>query len=364
MEQINSVIQFFQNMTQEKIIDILIAIAIMIVFVLLSSSLSYLIIKIFKWKEKDKSKIKANAFYHPLKAGFILLGIYLGIFILNLPNDVMQVIYKILKIALICLIAKGIANIFAPNSILMQKIEKSSKVRGNQTLVNFISKLSKVIVYISAGILILAEFNINLNGLIAGLGLGSVVVALAAQDFAENLFGGAALLLDKPFVIGDWIQTKEYEGAVVDITFRSTRIKTSEDTIVTIQNSKLAEESIINFAKMEKRRYSFNLKLPLHTNTETVEKIMKRIRFALSHDKDVMQDSIQVECNSILTDGINIMVGMYTPIIAYDDFLKFRTNVNEMVLNIIETEGIRLSNPTQDIYVQHVLENAENKTNN
>ena len=184
MEQINSIIQFFQNMTQEKIIDILIAVVIVIVFCLLSSFLSYLIIKIFKWKEKDKKKIKENAFYHPLKAGFILLGIYLGILILNLPNDVMQVIYKILKIALICLAAKGIANIFAPNSILMQKIEKSSKVGGNQTLVNFLSKLSKAIVYIGAGILILAEFNINLNGLIAGLGLGSVVIALAAQDLA------------------------------------------------------------------------------------------------------------------------------------------------------------------------------------
>ncbi len=77
MKQIQSVISFFQNMTQEKIIDICIAIAIVIVFCLLSGIFSYCIVKIFKWKEKDKKKIKANAFYHPLKAAFIVLGIYL-----------------------------------------------------------------------------------------------------------------------------------------------------------------------------------------------------------------------------------------------------------------------------------------------
>ena len=238
----------------------------------------------------------------------------------------------------------------------MKKIGKSNRISGNQTLANFIGKIAKGIIYIGAGILILAELDINLNGLIAGLGLGSVVVALAAQDVAKNLFGGAAILLDKPFVVGDWIQTKEYEGAVVDITFRSTRIKTAEDSIVTLPNSRLAEETVINFAKMEKRRYSFNLKLPLQTNSDTVEAIINRIKFVLSHNKDILKDSIIVECNSILVDGININIAMYTPIINYSNYLSFRTNVNETVLNVIESEGVRLANPSQDIYVTTLQE--------
>ena len=359
MKQIQSVIRFFQNMTQEKIIDICIAIAIVIVFCLLSGIFSYCIVKIFKWKEKDKKKIKANAFYHPLKAAFIVLGIYLGIIILSLPDDVMTFFHKVLQIALICIAAKGLANIFEPNSVLMKKVGKSNRISGNQTLANFIGKIAKGIIYIGAGILILAELDINLNGLITGLGLGSVVIALAAQDVAKNLFGGAAILIDKPFVVGDWIQTKEYEGAVVDITFRSTRIKTAEDSIVTLPNSKLAEETVINFAKMEIRRYSFNLKLPLQTNSHTVEAIINRIKFVLSHNQDIIKNSIIVECNSILTDGININIAMYTPIVNYDNYLSFRTNVNETVLNVIESEGVRLANPSQDIYVTTLQEEKE-----
>lgn len=350
MKQINEMIDFFKNITQEKLIDIAIAIIIIGVFCLLSSSLAYFIIKIFKWKEKDKKKVKANAFYYPVKAAIIVLGIYLGLYILDLPKNVMEFVYHFIEIAVICIIAKGLTNIFAPNSLLMQKVGKSSRLGGNQNLANFTGKIAKAIIYIIAGILIISRWY-DLNGLIAGLGLGSVVIALAAQDIAKSLLAGASILLDKPFVVGDWIQTKEYEGTVVDITFRSTKIKTTEDTIVAIPNAKLTEEAVVNYAKMEKRRYCFNIKLPLQTNSNTVETIINRTKFVLSHNKDILQENIIVECNSILEDGINIMVAMYTNITVYANYLTFRTQINEAILNILESEGIRLSNPTRDIYV-------------
>lgn len=350
MKQINEIIEFFKNITQEKLIDIAIAIIVIGIFCILSSAVSYFIIKIFKWKEKDKKKIKANAFYHPVKAAFIVLGIYLGFYILDLPKDVMKFIYRFLEIAIICIVAKGLANIFAPNSILMQKIGQSSRLGGNKNLTNFTGKIAKAVIYVIAGVLIISEWY-DLNGLIAGLGLGSVVVALAAQDIAKSLMAGATILLDKPFVVGDWIQTKEYEGTVVDITFRSTKVKTSEDTIVAIPNEKLTQEAVVNYAKMEKRRYSFNIKLPLKTNSDTIETVLNRIKFVLAHNKDVIQDDIVVECNSILGDGINIIIIIYTKITKYADYLTFRTGVNETILNILDSEGIRLANPSQDIYI-------------
>lgn len=350
MKKINEFIEFFKNITQEQIIDILVALITIIIFCLLSSAISYFIIKIFKWKEKDKHKIKENAFYHPVKVAFIILGIYLATIILNLPKEAMKFVYQFLEIATICIIAKGLANIFEPNSTLMKKVGKSNRLGGNQTLANFTGKIAKAVIYVIAGALIISTWY-DLSGLIAGLGLGSVVIALAAQDIAKSLMAGASILLDKPFVVGDWIQTKEYEGTVVDITFRSTKVKTTEDTIVAIPNIKLTEEAVVNYAKMEKRRYSFNIKLPLQTNSDTVETVMNRIKFVLSHNKNIIQENIIVECNSILEDGINIMVAMYTPITMYSDYLAFRTNINEAILNILQSEGIRLANPTQDIYV-------------
>ena len=109
---------------------------------------------------------------------------------------------------------------------------------------------------------------------------------------------------------------------------------------------------------MEKRRYNFNLKLPLQTNTDTIETIINRIKFVLVHNKDIIEDTIVIGCNSILQDGINITVSMYTNITPYADYLNFRTNVNEAILNIVDSEGIRLSNPSQDVYV-YKQENKE-----
>ena len=350
MQQINKIVDFFSNMTTEQIIGIVFAIVMFGIFWLFSSVFAKVIIKILKINT-NKKEIKQNAFYKPLKLLFIIIGMYLAAITLKLPENIMAIFYKIFKISIILIISKGLANIFDSNSRIMKKIAENEKVSGNKTLSNYIGKIAKTIVYIFAAYLIITELGYDLTGLMAGLGLGGVIVALAAQDVAKNLFGGMAIILDKPFSVGDWIQAGTYEGTVENITFRSTRIRTVEDIIVNIQNSTLANESIVNFAKMDKRRYSFNLKLPLNTNSDSMETIITRIKFILENNKDVMEKGIVVECNSILNDGINIFVAMYTNIIVYSDYLAFRTKINKDILNIIEAEGIRLSYPTQDIHV-------------
>ncbi len=354
MEPINDLKTYFQNITQERMIHILIALAIILVSILFSSIFSYLIIKIFKRKEKDKKKIKSNAFYFPLKLAFIILGIYIATMLLELPISIRLIIYKILEIITICIVAKGISNLFMPNSNLMRKIANNERMSGNRSLVNFSGKIAKFIIYTISGMLIISALDYNINGIITGLGLGSVVIALAAQDLAKSILAGVAILVDKPFKVGDWVQTTTCEGTVVDITFRSTRIKTTEDTTVAIPNSKLIEEAVVNYAKIQKRRYTTDLKLPLQTNSDTVETIINRIKFVLEHDNEVIKDSIIVECNSILADGINILVALNTTITDYTNYLTFRTKVNKAILKILESEEIRLSNPTQDIYMKKI----------
>ena len=98
MEQINNIINFFRNITEQELIDYGIALIIILIFLIISSPLSYLIIKMFKFREKDKLVIKNNAFYKPLKALFIVVGIYLGILVIKLPESAMTVCKKIFQI--------------------------------------------------------------------------------------------------------------------------------------------------------------------------------------------------------------------------------------------------------------------------
>ena len=225
MEQIEELIK---NISEVQIIDIVIAIGIIIFFRIFSSSMSYMIIRMFKFKVKNKNKIKENAFYNPLRIFFILLGFYLGILFLkkplNIDDSIMAIVTIIFKIVSIIEFAHGLAKSFTPDSKISKKMKERLNKNVEDSMFDFILKGVRVIIYIIAGFIVITQLGINLNGLIAGLGISGVIITLAAQDTAKNLIGGIVIVIDKPFIVGDWIQMDKYEGTVEDITFRSTRI--------------------------------------------------------------------------------------------------------------------------------------------
>lgn len=350
MEVVNSIMNYFKNITTEQILTMVIALAIIILFCLLSSLIAYGIIKIFKWKSKGK-EIKENSLYKPLKTVVIWVGLHIAILTLGLPSNVNAICNKIFRIGAIIIIAVGIANMFSPDSKIFKKIANHKRIKGNQTLINFISKVTKGIIYVIAIFLVMAELNFNLSGLIAGLGLGGVIVALAAQDIAKNLFGGMAIIVDKPFSVGDWIQTTNYSGTVEDISFRSTRLRMTDNTVVTIQNSTLSNEAVINYAKLPMRRFSTTLNLALETNSNVVENIIGKVKFALSNTDGVLPNDLNVYLQKIADDGIEIGIFFNTNIVSYYDYLSFCEQVNLLLLKVLESENVKLAYPTQKVYV-------------
>ena len=350
MEIINSIINFFKNITTEQILTMGISVGIIILFCLFSSLIAYGIIKIFKWKSTRK-EIKENPLYKPIKTVVIWIGLHVAILILGLPSNVTSICNKIFRIGIIVILAIGIANMFSPDSKIFKKISNHKRIKGNQTLINFISKVAKGVVYVIATLLIMTELNFNLGGLVAGLGLSGVIIALAAQDIAKNLFGGMAIILDKPFSVGDWIQTANYSGTVEDITFRSTRLRMTDNTVVTIQNSTLSNEPVINYAKLPMRRYSTTLNLALETNSDVVENIIGKLKFALSNTEGVVVSGLNVYFQKISEDGIEIGIFFNTKIVSYNEYLAFCEQINLLLLKVLESENVKLSYPTQKVYV-------------
>ena len=212
MEQFN---EFISNITSLQIIDIIIALGIIIVFRIFSSTIAYAIIRMFKIKSKRARDIKESAFYNPLRVFFIMLGIYLAILFLKKPlnvNDVvMRVVTLAFKVISTIVFAVGLARSFTIKSTLIVKMRKKSKREMDDTTVEFILKIVRAIIYVIAVFIILALLEIDLTGLVAGLGIGGIIVTLAAQDTAKNLFGGLVIFLDKPFNVGDWIEMDPYD---------------------------------------------------------------------------------------------------------------------------------------------------------
>lgn len=344
MEQINGLIDYVLGI---QLLDILIALGIVIFFRIFSSSISYIIIRMFKFKEKNKNKIKESAFYNPLRIFFVLLGIYLGIVFLkeplNINDEIMLVATKIFKVISVIAFARGLAKSFASNS----KVAKQMKKRLNRnnvedSMFDFILKLIRGIIYIIAGFIVITLLGINLNGLVAGLGAGGVIITLAAQDTAKNLFGGIVIFIDKPFIVGDWIQLDKHEGTVEDITFRSTRIRTFENSVVNIPNSVISGGAVINWSKMEKRRYKTILSVEVNTSIEQLEGFKQKIKEMLKSREAIDDDSIIVKFDEITSTGLKILISSYTNSVDYASYLTEKENINYKIMKILKEENIKL----------------------
>ena len=354
MEQL---VDFWNRLTSIEIVDIIIAIGIIVFFRIFSGTFSYMIIKIFKIKSKKAKEIKESAFFKPLKVFFIILGIYLAIVFLRttlqINEQVMDIVTKAFKIISVIEIAVGLANSFTSKTILGKKLRKSLSDKMDDTVFEFVLKITRVLIYIIAIFLVLAILEINLTGLVAGLGLGGVIVTLAAQDTAKNLFGGLVIFIDKPFVVGDWIQMDNYEGTIEDITFRTTRIRTFENALVNIPNAIIADASVTNWSKMEKRRYKTNLCVELDTPLEKLDLLKTRIEKMLQERESVYDDSIIVRFDQITDNGINILIYTYTNSVDYASYLKEVEDINVKIMKILNEENIELAYDTKTVYVKN-----------
>ena len=214
-------------------------------------------------------------------------------------------------------------------------------------------KIVRVLIYIIAAIIVLTILKIDLTGLIAGLGVGGIIVTLAAQDTAKNLFGGFVIFIDKPFAVGDWIQMDSFEGTIEDITFRTTRIRTFENSLLNVPNSIISNASVINWSKMESRRYKVNLRIELNTPVEKLKILKTRVEEMLYKRENILDDSTIVRFDSMDENGINMLVYTYTNSVGYSNYLEEVEEINYKIMKIIEEEQIKIAHDTTNIYVKN-----------
>ncbi|MCI8760054.1 MAG: mechanosensitive ion channel family protein [Clostridia bacterium] len=353
----NQIISFFENTTTLQVVDLLIAIGIILFLRIFSGTISYIIIRMFKIKEKKAKSIKESAFYSPLKIFFIILGFYLAIVFLKEPfhltDDIMAIAYQAFIIISTIAFAKALATSFTPKSSFYNKLREKTGQKVEDSMFDFALKIIRMMIYIVAAFIVITTLGVNLNGLVAGLGIGGVIFTLAAQDTAKNLFAGVVVFLDKPFIVGDWIEIENFEGTVEDITFRSTRVRTFENSVVNIPNAILSNASIINWSKMEKRRYRMNLCIELDTPLEKLQRFQLRVQDMLQARDAIYDDSIIVKFDTISDNGLNILICSYTDSIDYNSYIAEREDINYKIMKILKEENIELAYDTKTVHVKN-----------
>lgn len=348
--------QIISELNVEVVIQIIIAIGVIFVFRILSSVVSSTIIKILRPKGKEKVSVKKNPFYLPLRTIFTFVGIYIALNIIKnattISPDIQSILDKGIKILLILFVAKAFGEGLDEKNKVFVKIRDKSNREIDKSTMNAILRITKIAIYVLAGFMVISELGYNISGFITGLGLSSVVITLAAQDTAKSLIGGLAIFLDKPFKVGDYIKVDQYEGTVEEIRFRTTSIRTLENTVLHVANSEMSVSAIINYSEMEKRRYYAKLVLEFGTSLKKVEIVKNKINSMLMQMDEIEKETIMINFQEISDNGMDLVVIAYINRTNYAEYLDIKEEINYNVMKILENEGVEMAYNTQTMYLK------------
>lgn len=337
--------------TNKKYINIALGILIFLAFLLLKRVISKAILsvlaKIFYSKKPESRKAFKNSLLKPLSSFFALLGLYIGISI-NYQSKAVTDAFKIFTIMIVCwsflcYLSDNIQSIISLKS-------KSPEV--NIVAVKFISNLLKILTVCIAVVMVLAELGYNISGLITGLGVGGLAVSLSAQDTLKNLISGFVILLDKPFDIGDLIETAEFKGTIEDITMRSTRIRKLDDSIIIVPNTQLADSSITNYARLTRKLVEFKIGLLYSTSNDVIVKCEKEIKAYLEKNELADNETIRVFFSEYADSSINLQVRCYIDTTDINIYNNFTEELNLEIKRIIEKNKTDFAYPTRSIIIE------------
>jgi MscS family membrane protein len=231
------------------------------------------------------------------------------------------------------------------------------KINLDPILANILSSALRTIIFVFAFLVLAKEWGYDVSGLVAGLGLGGLALAMASKDSLANIFGGLLILADKPFAIGDWIQTSSIEGTVEEVTFRCTKIRTIEQALVHIPNSNLTNVAIVNFSRRKKRRASFTLGLTYAAKRKEVEACVAAIKKLLSESDELAQEAGDcfVAFEEYADSSLNIRIIFHTLAVDYIGHSRSREKINLAIFDVVESLGLSIAFPSRSLYLETPL---------
>ncbi|MEQ8586120.1 MAG: mechanosensitive ion channel family protein [Thalassobaculaceae bacterium] len=223
-------------------------------------------------------------------------------------------------------------------------------------LVDWLAKTAKVVTVFLGVTAVLEVWGVNVAGLLAGLGLVGVAVALGAQDLFKNLISGILILAERRFENGDWIEVDGViEGTVVQIGFRSTSIRRFDLSPVYVPNAKLSDNALTNFSRMPQRRIYWSIAVEYRTTVDQLREIRDGIEaFLIDNDEFVQPDqgNLFVRVNDFADSAIEILVYCFTRTTDWGEWLEIRERFAYHIKETVEGAGAGFAFPSRSLYIE------------
>ncbi len=246
--------------------------------------------------------------------------------------------------------------LFRTVDVVADLVRASPWARGRPAATGLIplgTRSAKIALVPLTVVTVLAELGYPVASLLAGLGIGGLAIALAAQKTVENLFGSVSIGVDQPFRVGDFVRIEDATmGDVEEIGLRSTRIRTMGRTLVTFPNGKLADLKIETFAARDRIKLGATYGLSLRTSRAQLQVILQGFREVLRAHPKVWEETIQVNLASIAPSSLDVEVLAWFRTQEYGEFKVCREEVLLAFLRVVEEAGAAFAEPTRQVLLR------------
>lgn len=311
--------------------------------------------RVKKWAEKTTTKLDdmlVELLRGPVRIVSFVILLHVGMQVYAWPAVLEDFFSKALKI----IVAVSITYVLlkAVDALVRVWKERTTTPDNEQfsrQLLPLISKTLKVFVVIVAALVTSQNLGLNVTGLIASLSIGGLAIGLAAQDTLANLFGAVAVLIDKPFKVGDRIKLDNVDGTVEAIGFRSTRVRNLDGHLVTVPNKAMGNATITNITARPNIKSVMNIGITYDTPPDKVQRavaILEEIYRAhpMTHD-------VWISFDKFNDFSLNLLVIYWWKSTVYKEFLAGMQDLNLEIKQRFSAEGIEFAFPTQTVYLKH-----------
>lgn len=279
----------------------------------------------------------------------LIIAFYTGISLLEFPEHFESLTRKVLVIAFLCQAAIWLDNLVteAIHYTIRKKTESDASSIALITVMGFIARL---FVWSLLVLLALDNLGFDITALIAGLGIGGVAVALAAQNILGDLFASVSIVLDKPFVVGDFIIVDDLLGTVEYIGVKTTRLRSLSGEQLVLSNNDLLKSRIRNYKRMYERRVVFKLGVVYQTPHEKLSAISAMLREIVEHQENVRFDRAHFASYGDFALIYEVVYYVKTP--DYYLYMDTQQSINLEIYRRFKEEGIEFAYPTQTLFLE------------
>jgi len=290
----------------------------------------------------------------------VIIAFFLAFTFIPLPGawqaNVMRLINSLLVVA-VGFLAYRIIEIFL--HFLSHDEDGDQKSVLDEQFFPLLRDIAKFVILLLVIIAVVQGWGYSATGILAGVGIGGLALAFAAQDTVANIFGSLVIYSDRPYQVGDWIKIGDVEGTVEEVGIRSTRVRTFDKTLVLVPNKAVANENIQNFSAMPVRRIKLYLGLSYESSAEQIDAVVKASRQLLAEHPGISQEYWLVNFTEMGAYSLDILICCFTTTTVWAEYMDVRQELLLKIIGICNAHGVEIAFPTQTLYYRQGAENVD-----